>query len=224
MARTVAERFADRLLERTDAYTGSVAGTTEALADAMVVYPRDSEVLPVAKDRIDALESDCDDRLRDVRRLVGESMPPNFTEAYLRTGDLLDLYRALDTIPSRIEQFVVELAVTTPPIDRAVRACFRDMSRRIAVATERLAEVVTAYVERLVTGDEPVHVAPEADAIATYESDCDAIRDAVVRSTFADGVDAEALFVRELVVALDGVMDAVEDAADHLLYMNSADF
>ncbi|MFB6200420.1 MAG: DUF47 domain-containing protein [Halorhabdus sp.] len=224
MVQNVADSVADRLLEDTDAYVTSVVTITEEFADTMAVYRQDTSILPDARRRIDALESDCDDHLQNVRRLVGESMPPNYTEAYLRSGELLQLYRVLDAVPNRIEQFVTELAVTSPPLDAETRACFRDMSRRIAVGVDRLSGVVSAYVEGLVTSGDTVHVAPHVDAIASNESDCDAIRDAVIATAFESGVDAEALFVRELVVGLDAVMDAIEDVGDHLLYMNSADF
>lgn len=224
MAQTVTERFADRLLEQSDAYGASVVETTDALADAMADYPQDERLPPSARTRLDELESACDRRLQSLRQLVGKSMPPNFTEAYLRTGDLLEIYRSLDVIANRSEQFIVELTVTTPPLETDVRACLRDMSRRIAVATERLVGVMDAYVESLLTDGERVYVEPHVEAIRAYESDCDAIRDAVIASVFADGIDVQALYVKELVVALDGVMDAVEDVADQLLYMNSADF
>ena len=224
MARTATEAFETRLCDATETYLQTVTSTTDGFTDAMADYHRDPETIERTRGRLRTLETACDESLDAVRRLIGESMPPNVTEAYLRTEDLLALFQYVDRIPNRIERFTAELYAIDPPIDADIRACIRDVSGRIAVATATLSRIVEAYVSGMCSCGEGIHVEPHVRRIARCESDCDAIRDRLIEHVCRDGVDAEALVVRELIVVLDSAMDAVEDAGDHLLYMNSADF
>jgi hypothetical protein len=63
--------------------------------------------------------------------------------------------------------------------------------------------------------EQTADTADALSAIRRSERENDEIKYDLLRRTFADGPTAEALAVRELVVRMDDVAKAAEDAADH---------
>jgi hypothetical protein len=206
----------------TETYLDAVTEAVVHLPDALDAYGTDSEAFDTAVERIADRESACDDALRGLRGVLRESMPPNYTDLYLRIDDVARLYAAIDAVPNRAERFVRELRAIGPALDDEVVATLREMAVLTTEAAARLADVVADYVEYLIADAESVGVTDAVEAVAGLESECDGLKYEALAATFEGRPTAEALVVRELVLTLDAAMDAVEDAADHLLFAASA--
>jgi uncharacterized protein Yka (UPF0111/DUF47 family) len=218
---TVTGAFADEISTRTDTYLQQVEATTAHLPDALDAYGEDADAFVAAVDRLDTQESECDATLRELSTLLGESLPPNYTDVYLRADDVVRLYGRLDAVPNRAERFARELASMRPDLTPDTREAVREMSALVVEGTIILADLVDAYVEALVTAGDPIVVADDVERIVALETECDAHKYDALRTVFETHETADALVIRELLLALDAAMDAVEDAAEHLLSMQS---
>ncbi|PSP84990.1 hypothetical protein BRC83_03525 [Halobacteriales archaeon QS_1_68_17] len=220
---TPSERFAAEFRSLTDVYLRQVRNCTRRLPDAVRAYGTDREQFRHEVERLSAVESECDSTLRQVRALVGESMPPNFTVAYLHAGDVVDLYAEVDAVANRAEQFGRELAAIEPAVTDPELASLVEMAEMTDEATGVLTNAVLDRADDLSTVGEVPPIEDAVEAIDALESECDAAKYELIETGFTDGTTVEALAVRELALVLDGAMDAVEDAADHLVYMASRD-
>lgn len=223
MTDTVTDSCADAIRTRTATYLQQVERCLAHLPDALEAYGSDQEAFAATVEGLSTAESECDATLRELRTLVGESAPPNYTAVYLRADDLVRLYARLDEIPNCAEQFCRELWVVRPDLDPETLAALREMARVTTRATATLTEVTDAYVDSLVTPGDPVRVADDVEAIAELESRCDDRKYEALEHAFASQPAGQALVVRALVGTLDEAADAVEDAGDYVLSMNSAD-
>lgn len=214
---------AEAVCALTDAYLDHVTDATAGLPDALDAYGTDPEAFAVAVQRVAARESACDATLRDLRALVGESTPPNDTELYLRMDEVARLYAAIDEVPNRAERFVRELDAIDPALSEDRRIALREMAALTDEAARKLARLAARFVECLVTDADPVPVVETAEELAELESACDRLKYDVLDAAFDDLPTADALVVRELVLTLDAAMDAVEDASEQLLFVNSTD-
>lgn len=219
---TATREYATAVRESTDTYLERATDCVGHLPDALDAYGRDPSAFETAVDRIAARESDCDDALRAVRALLGES-PPNYTAAYLRADDLARLYVALDAVPNSVERFARELRAIEPDLGDDLRATFREMAVLTGDATAVLAGATDDYVGDLVTEGDLTPVADAVEEVSALESECDDLKYRALFRAFDAYPTADALVVRSLVLTLDAAVDAAEDAADQLLVANSAD-
>ncbi|WP_166035590.1 DUF47 family protein [Halorussus pelagicus] len=215
--------YAAAVRRLTETYLDGVTDTTAHLPDALDAYGTDPAAFEEAVERVAEHESACDTALRELRGTVRESMPPNYTEMYLRVDDVARLYAAIDAVPNRAEGFVRELHAITPELGDSARTTLREMAMLTAEAAAELAAATTAYVEQLVGESAAVSVTDAVDRVADLESECDGLKHDALAAAFEGRPTAEALVVRELILKLDAAMDAVEDAAEHLLFVASAD-
>lgn len=218
---TVTGAFADEIRSRTDIYLNQVEATTAHLPDVIDAYGENPDAFVATVDRLNTQESECDATLRELSTLLGESLPPNYTDVYLRADDVVRLYSCIDAVPNRSERFARELATMHPSLTTDTRDALREMSELVVEGTVILADLADAYVENLVTSGDPIVVADEVETIVELETACDSFKYDALDAVFADHETADALVVRELLLALDAAMDAVEDAAEHLLSMQS---
>lgn len=219
---TVTGAFADEVQSRTATYLDQVDAATSHLPDALDAYGSDPDSFVASVDRLNARESECDATLRDLMALLGDSLPPNYTEVYLRADDVVQLYRRVDAIPNHAEQFVRQLASMEPSVTADTVSTFREMGSLIVEGTTLLTDITVAYVDHLVTSGDRVAIADDVETIVALESACDAHKYEGIQRAFEGCDTADALVVRELLLALDSAMDAVEDAAEYLLAMQSA--
>jgi uncharacterized protein Yka (UPF0111/DUF47 family) len=166
-------------------------------------------------------------------------MRPNFTGVYFRPRSVLELFDRVDEIANRAERFCGELAAMHPTLstdEQGVRGPSARSARALPAVERadlvRMADLVVEGMEVLATAVTDLCSAlcaarPDTDVqsavarISRLESACDATRDKLLSDVFAGTPTVEALVVKELVDTLDGAMDAVEDAADHLGYVDS---
>jgi uncharacterized protein Yka (UPF0111/DUF47 family) len=173
--------------------------------------------------RLSERESEADEHLRTLRELLGEFAPPNYTDVYLRTGEVMRLYARIDEVPDAAERFVRDLKTVEPTLSGPVQDNFYEIATLTVAATETLADVTEAYVASLVSEGASTSFTADIEHIARLEGEADAHRQAAVERVFAREATTGALLVRDLARSLDEAADATEDAADHLLFMQGSD-
>lgn len=218
---TVTGAFADEIRSRTDTYLNQVEATTVHLPDIVDAYGDNPDAFVASVDRLNTQESECDATLRELSTLLGESLPPNYTDVYLRADDVVRLYGRIDAVPNRTERFARELASMRPSLTPTSQHAFEAMSELVVEGTIILTDLSAAYVESLVTSGDPIVVAEEVETIVELETSCDDYKYDALKTAFTECETADALVIRELLLALDAAMDAIEDAAEHLLSMQS---
>jgi len=210
--------LADRYLDRADFAVGHAP-------TALAAYRTDPAAFHADVEQIKGFESECDDLLASLRTTLGSSMRPNFTGLYLQPGCIIDLLSAIDEIVNRVETFLTELAAIGPTLSADAHGDFVRMTDLTVEATSLLATAATSVLDAICSDPTDRSSWPAAGTtvaeIGRLESKCDAVRTKLLSDAFADLDTADALVVRELAVALDAAMDAVEDAADHLAYIES---
>jgi uncharacterized protein Yka (UPF0111/DUF47 family) len=217
---TATETFADEVRAETDAYLDAVTDCVALLPEALDRYG--APAFAETAQRLYERESAADAHLRTLRELIGELAPPNYTDVYLRTGDVMRLYARIDEVPDAAEGFVRDLETVEPTLSDPVKSDFHEMATVTVTATETLAEVTDAYVADLVSDGEATSLTDDIERIATLESEADGHRQAAVERVFSREATTGALLVRDLAESLDCAADAAEEAADHLLFMQGA--
>jgi uncharacterized protein Yka (UPF0111/DUF47 family) len=208
----------DELVAKTGVFLHHVTESADDLTAALDAYGTDEEAFASAVSRLVAVESACDSTLHELRRMVASEIDPSFSGAFLRKRDLLELYTRVDRIPTELERFARQLRAMEPSLTDGQLATFAEMTEHISVAVRTLTTAISGFVEGLVQGgtrDDPTET---VDAVAELESTCDRLKYNALAAAFERGASSQALSFRELLVCLDGAMNAVEDAADHLLF------
>lgn len=159
-----------------------------------------------AVDRISTLESRCDEQVQSIRRSIAEA-DPAFTDAYLFAPDVIELAYDVDRIASESEQFAQELAAIEPTLPPAAEQSTIEHARRSAAACNRLHRGLEAALDGRSCGG-------EVDAVRAAESACDRLKYETMAG--ASGPAGSVIVVRQFVVTLDAVPNAIEDAADRL--------
>ncbi|SEN51845.1 Uncharacterized conserved protein YkaA, UPF0111/DUF47 family [Halorientalis persicus] len=220
MQETPTSAFRTEFVEVTDRYFDALADCVESVRPGVEYYGRDEAAFCRELARARRLESDCDDLLATIRTTVGQSMGPNFTRVYFQPGGVLELFACADETANHAETFLGELAAMEPTLSAAATADFARMGDLVVEAVG----VLSAAVDDLSAA--PAHRAVDAvhdarDTIADLESRCDTVGRKLVSEAFATDDTAAALVVRELALWLDRAMDAVEDAAEQAVYLDS---
>ncbi|MGB9985810.1 DUF47 domain-containing protein [Salarchaeum japonicum] len=166
-------------------------------------------------DRVESLESQCDETGRALQSALGAAAP-TFRSVYLQAGDLAEFYTRVDEVANNAEAVALDYRATGAYLGN-VRPHLREMVADAVVASAHLETATAAYLGE----DEDETVSEAVSRIRTLERACDDRRHDAVRVAFEQRDAADALVVRELVRGADAVVDAVEDAADHLEFMVS---
>lgn len=201
--------------------TDTVAECVSLLPAAVDHYAANDPAFGDIRDRIGELESRCDGQVRSLRASLADQ-PVAFTEQYLHAPDLLDVVYRVDRVAGASEQFVAELGAIQPAFGDGTLAALGEHARRSAVAADRLHAALDATVAgedaSVPPGvDETLSPRDHVDAIRATECACDRLKYELLRD--ADGPEGSVLLVRQFVVTLDEVPNAVEDAADGLVQL-----
>lgn len=210
------------ILDSTETYLEQIETCLSHLPDAIDAYGKNHDAFVTSVDRLRCLESDCDATVQRLRALAGEGVDPTDAEVYMRLDDVTRLYGLLDAIPNRAETFLREFRAAQPTLSTATHEKMQLMAEDAARAMSLLVTVVRRYVRSLTAGEPAVDIADDVQTITAMESACDDRRDTILSTVFVERTTAEAVLVRELLAGLDGIVDAIEDAAEHILSMNSS--
>jgi len=215
---TTTDTFGDAVTEQTEQYFSTVRTCTALLPPALLRYEQNGFTDRVAE--LVTSESNCDEQLRELRTTLGTA-EPNYTDVYLNTGAIMELFVFIDEIPNRAEQFLRELDAMRPPLDESVADALTRMAALVARGTRILTDAVADFVTDLVRSGEPTPVVETIDQVATLESRADDLKYEVITHAFDTYSTAQAVVLRDLVRSLDTAIDAAEDAADQLLYVHA---
>lgn len=208
--------YADIVAEKTVTYL-------DAVEDCLVLLPQtlsaaaDGRPLTDASDALVEQESVCDQHRRRLCGAIGRSRP-NYTDVYLRAADLAELFSMVDAIPDAAERFVRDFEAMSPSLSESTLTTLQDVAVLTLSGVKLLTDAIETYVESLLTDGPNPPVGDAVDRISKLESQCDQYRNDVLSQAFEAHSTADALVVRALLQSLDAVPNAVEDAADHLLF------
>ena len=220
MARTETPETVDELVAQSGEYLRQVETATEELEQLLSRYAHDRAAFESTLAEIRELESECDARVGDLRSLVGSSMDPNFTGLYLMSDALVEFYETADAVVNNAEQFGNELAAMRPDLSRDLLGDLREMAGFANEAAVHLSRAGTTQFENLTNAGGSTDISREAEQIRAIEGRCDDAKRRALDRAFTSMESADALTVRALTSELDDVTNAVEDAADQLMYMS----
>jgi uncharacterized protein Yka (UPF0111/DUF47 family) len=220
MARTETPETVDELVRRTGEYMRQVETATGRLETLLSQYDGDPAAFESTLADLRTLESECDVLVGDLRSLVGSSMNPNFTGLYLMSDALVEFYETTDSIVNGAEQFGNELAAMEPDLSAGLSGDLEEMAGFAHEATVHLSRAGTTQFENLTRPERPVDISREAEQIRAIEARCDDAKFRALDRAFSSREPVDALTVRALTNGLDAVTNAVEDAADRLVYMS----
>jgi len=215
MATGTAEYTAD-VAEKTTAYLTAVEDCLVLLPQALAVYD-DTPAFTETAVELGAQESACDDHRRRLRGAVGRAGPES-TALYLRGAELTELFTMVDAVPDATESFVQDLDAMSPTLTETTARRLEDIAALACQANELLTQAIDAYVHALVTDDSAPPITDAIERITDLESQCDHYRNEIVSQAFDRQSTADALVRRKLVQSLDAVPNAIEDAADQLMF------
>jgi|GEM_PF-1462523 len=215
---TTTDAFGDAVREQTGEYLTAVRRCLATLPPALLGYG-DSEFADSVSDLV-ARESVCDERLQTLRTTLGTA-EPNYTEVYLNSGTVMELFVLLDEVPNCAEQFLRELDAVRRPLDEGTTDALTQMAALAARATRVLTDAIERFVAGLVEPGEGPDIVDAVDQVAALESRADDLKYEIITHAFDTLPTAEAVVVRDLARSLDAALDAAEDTADQLLYVHA---
>ncbi|GAA0661528.1 DUF47 domain-containing protein [Natronoarchaeum mannanilyticum] len=195
--------------ERLRAFFESVRECVNLLPTLMSQYRRDDEAFAETVDRIDAIESRCDSLVRGLRHELVTT-----DAAGSSAGRTLQLLDDADRIVSRAECFAKELAAIRPDLPVSVDGALLDMARTTSKATELFVDAIDEEM-LLRSGD---RISGRCQRVRTLERECDERKYELLDRLFHDPRVDDPLLLKEFVTTFDEIPNAVEDAADRLLY------
>jgi uncharacterized protein Yka (UPF0111/DUF47 family) len=226
MAVDTSRPFGERLEATTDRYLDRLDNCVTALPTLVEEYSTDAGYGSTV-DRIQSIESDCDELKLALGKLVttadAKEVGLRLTWVHLHADRMLELYGHLDTIANVSEQFAEELAAIAP---KRVDDCLDGIARMAELAVAAMAElgvVVREFVRTLCRPEYSASITQGVSAIRAFEGDSDAVRTRVLETAFDREHDATAVAYRQLAVLLDGVLDAMEDVTDQMHLMTGPD-
>jgi len=159
--------------------------------------------------KVDRLESEADDRKREVRtRLFSGAFLPQIR------SDLFELVAAMDLIAGEAESVCRMLSEERPRIPERWATPVNDLFGRGAECFAELKEAMGVFLGR--KGEfETLHA--HVNQVTEIEGDVDDREEALTREVFASDLPlAEKLHIQRLLERIGGIADRAEDAADVL--------
>jgi uncharacterized protein Yka (UPF0111/DUF47 family) len=216
--------FGKRLETQTEAYLDRIDDCVRLLPTALEAYAVDGSCRETA-DRIAELESECDDRVRELTGSITNAGPDDIgllnTRINFNESALLDFYKTLDVVANHTERIVQEVVMMRPPADVDPFRDMREMADRIVEMTATLADVVTDFVRGLARSDAERTLTAGIERIRELESECDELRNEAIATAFAAADIDQPLVYRELAILLDELANTIEDLTDRIVVIAS---
>ncbi|MGQ3328147.1 DUF47 domain-containing protein [Halorubrum sp. FL23] len=216
--------FGERLETQTVAYLDQIDDCVALLPRALDEYASDDEFRETV-DEIAALESECDDRVREIRGTITDAGPDDIgllnTRINFNESALLDFYNELDVVPNHTERIAQEIAMMRPDAAVPPFRDMREMATRIAEMTVILGDVVEGFVRGLARSDATATLTEGIARIRALESECDELRNAAIESAFAEDAVDQPLVYREIAILLDELANTIEDLTDRIVVIAS---
>ena len=216
--------FGERLEAQTAAYLDRIDDCVALLPRALDEYAEGGSYRETV-DEIAAVESECDDLVRELTALITRAGPDDIgllnTRINFNESALLDFYNEIDVVANHTERIVQEVAMMRPDADTEPFRRMREMAGRIAEMAVVLAGVVEGFVRGLARADATETLAEGIESIRELESECDELRNEAIETAFADDAIDQPLVYRELAILLDELANTVEDLTDRMVVIAS---
>jgi hypothetical protein len=216
--------FGERLEAQTAAYLDRIDDCVALLPRALDEYASDGPYRETV-DEIAVLESECDDRVREITGVITNAGPDDIgllnTRINFNESALLDFYKELDVVPNHTERIVQEVVMMQPDADTDPFRDMREMADRITEMTAVLGDVVERFVHGLARSDATETLTEGIEAIRGLESECDELRNDAIETAFADTDIDQPLVYRELAILLDELANTIEDLTDRIVVIAS---
>jgi predicted phosphate transport protein (TIGR00153 family) len=161
-------------------------------------------------ERIDVLESEADDRLREISSVLNSG-------AYLPTvrADIYRLMAAVDRIANAAEETGSFVFVERPDVPEGFADGIKVLIDRTTASFDAFEQAFRRYVK---PGGKIKKIREDVRKVSELESAVDEMETRLVRQVFAGDLDlARKLHLRDYIRHIAGVADRCEDAADALL-------
>ncbi len=215
--------FSGTLESQTETYLEKLTRCSTYLPELLEAYASGKETEQVVE-RIEATESECDDRRRSITALIANADSQDIgllsTRIKFNQSALLKFYKDLDIVANHTERIAQELTMIRPAPDVDSYDGLQEMAAIIVDMTAELADVVTRFIQSLARTDATETLTDGIERIREYESQCDAIRNDVIESAFEDDIE-QPLVYREFAVLLDELANTVEDLTDQITVISS---
>lgn len=218
--------FGNRLESQTDAYLDRLADCLGLLPELLDQYAAGEDVAPTVE-RIGDLESQCDRMIRSITSSITNSNPEQMgllnTRLNHNQSALIEFYKQIDSLANVTERIATELPMMRPEADNDCYAGLVEMAEHVANMTETLEEVVERFIRDLRSAGASDTLYDEIKAIRDMESRCDAIKDEVIETAFADDRIDQPLLYRELALLFDDLANTMEDVTDRMIVIASTE-
>ncbi|QAU13904.1 DUF47 family protein [Halorubrum sp. BOL3-1] len=216
--------FGARLESRTETYLDRIDDCVALLPRALDEYAEDGPFRETV-DEIAAVESECDELVRDLRALITDAGPDDIgllnTRINFNESALLDFYNELDVVANHTERTAQEVTMMRPDAGVDSFDDMREMATRIVEMVALLGDVVERFVRGLARADAAETLTEGIEAIRDLESECDDLRNDAIETAFADDETGQPLVYRELAILLDELANTVEDLTDRMVVIAS---
>lgn len=215
-----------RLVTQTTTYLDQVATCVDSLPTLVEQYAADDHYQATVG-KISEMESRCDRTNREISSLVADAdvrdLGIRLTRVHLHSRQTIELFHLIDDVANAAEQFAEELAATAPERRPEQLQLLQEMASIAADTVSSFRCLVTAFVKVVTAPECEAVVVKEVDTIRDAESDCDELRNELLRTAFeSDGVRTPFLY-RELALQLDEIVDRMEDVTDLLIRVSGND-
>lgn len=177
-------------------------------------------------EEVRASESECDRYHRRIHHLLADSKPEDFgllgSRLYMNRSDILRLYDSLDEVANRAEEAASNVVTMGPPRDDRLSRQFSQLAENSVRAVAELEKALTVLTQHLRTPNDSGAVGTHIRRVREIESAADERRNRTVAAAFDSDID-DPLVVRAIARDLDSVLDAIEDTADQVAVVASAE-
>lgn len=216
--------FGDQLEAHTTEYLARLEDCVTLLPDLFDQYAA-GESTDETVERIETLESECDDIIHDINGSITNAGPDEMgllnSRIHYNASALLEFYKNLDTVANLTERIADELVMINPPHDNECFEGLHEIAEHAVDAITALEDVVARFIHALCTTDASDSLVEGIARVSEIESVCDEVRNGVIEQAFADDAIDQPLVYREFAILLDELHNTMEDITDQIIIIAS---
>lgn len=216
--------FGKQLESQTDAYLDRFIDCVRILPELLDQYENDGPYRDTVE-RIQALESECDTMIRDIKALItnagADDMGLLNTRINYNQSALIEFYQNVDVVVNLTERIAQELQMMQPPHDTDCYRGLVEMAEEVASMTTTLEDLVERFIHTLAHTQGSDTLTAEIQSIRDAESRCDRIRNDVITTAFSDDSIEQPLMYREFAILFDELANKMEDITDQIVVIAS---
>jgi len=215
--------FSGTLESQTETYLDQLTLCSTYLPELLEEYATGRETEQVVG-KIEATESECDDIRRSITALISNAASQDIgllsTRIKINQSALLNFYKDLDIIANHTERIAQELTMIQPSPTVDSYDHLREMAAVIVEMTAELSDIVARFIRSLARTNASETLTDGIERVREFESQCDTIRNTVIKSAFQNDVE-DPLVYREFAVLLDELANTIEDLTDQITVITS---